>query len=168
MPRRRGVRLVAALAVATPVAVATAAPASAPPFTVFAKAGPARTSSTAVLERVRVGPHPGFDRVVFEFRGETPAWSAGYLPRVIQDPTGRPLPLAGRAFLRVIFHGVRFDRPAASAPLVRRPRFATLLEVKEAGDFEAVASFGLGLRKRAGFRGLHLSRPGRIAIDVSH
>ena len=145
------------------------AAAAALPFTVFAKAGPARTSSTAVLEHVRVARHPRFDRIVFEFRGETPAWSAGYVPRIVQDPSGRVATVAGQAFLRVAFHNVRVDRATAGGPpIIRTPGFPTLLQVKEAGDFEGVVSFGAGLRRRAGFRGFHLSSPGRIVLDVAH
>ena len=139
-----------------------------PPFTVFAKAGPARTSGTAVLEHVRVARHPGFDRVVFEFRGETPAWRAAYVPRVVEDPSGRIATIAGRAFLSVVFHGTRVDRASTGPRIVRTPRFPTLLQVKEAGDFEGVVSFGIGVRRRVGFRALHLSRPGRIVLDVAH
>src|SRR5438309_4009820 len=85
-------------------AAASASTASLPPFTVLAKAGPATTSRTAVLEHVRVGRHSTFDRVVFEFRGGTPAWSAKYVPRVTHEGSGLPVPLPGTAFLHVVFH----------------------------------------------------------------
>jgi hypothetical protein len=150
---------------------ALAAPAAAlslPPFTVFAKAGPARTSGTAVLEHVRVARHASFDRVVFEFRGETPAWRAAYVPRVVEDPSGKIATIVGGSFIAVVFHGARIDRASAGARIVLTPRFPTLLQVKKAGDFEGVVTFGIGVRRRAGFRALHLSHPGRIVLDVTH
>jgi hypothetical protein len=150
------------------VAVAAVASASTPPFTVFAKAGPARTSGTAVLEHVRVARHRGFDRIVFEFRGETPAWRAAYVPKIVQDPSGRVVTVGGRAFLRIVFQRTRVDRARAGSRIVRTPGFPTLMQLKEAGDFEGVVSFGLGARRRVGFRALHLSAPGRIALDLSH
>jgi hypothetical protein len=148
--------------------VAVAAAASTPPFTVFAKAGPARTSGTAVLEHVRVAPHPTFDRVVFEFRGETPAWRAAYVPRIVQDPSGRIATIPGRAFLHLVFQRTRVDRGSTGSRIVLTRRFPTLVQVQEAGDFERVVSFGVGVRRRVGFRGLHLSGPGRIVLDLSH
>jgi hypothetical protein len=40
--------------------------------------------------------------------------------------------------------------------------------VKIAGDFEGVVSFGLGLRRKTGFRVFRLTAPTRIVIDVAH
>lgn len=150
-------------------ACASLASASTPPFTVFAKAGPTTSAGTAVLEHVRVGRHPGFDRVVFEFRAGTPAWSARYVPKVIHDGSGRPVRLAGGAFIHIVFQRTSIDRPSAGGPeIVRTPRLPTLLQLKEAGDFEGVVSFGLGLRRKVGFRGFRLTAPGRVVIDVAH
>src|SRR5438105_9672934 len=150
-------------------AASVAAAFSLPPFTTFAKAGPAGTSGTAVLEHVRVGRHQGFDRIAFEFRNGTAAWSARYVPKVVHDGSGKPVPLSGRAFLHVVFHRASVDRPSAGGPdIVRTPSFPTLLQLKEAGDFEGVVSFGLGLRRRVGFRGFRLAGPSRIVIDVAH
>jgi hypothetical protein len=142
---------------------------AAPPFTVLAKAGPATTSRTAVLEHVRVGSHSTFDRVVFEFRGGTPAWSARYVPRVIHDGSGLPVPLPGTAFLHVVFQNTKIDRASAgAAPITRTPRFRSLVQLKESGDFEGVVSFGAGLRRKVGFRGFRMTSPGRVVIDIAH
>jgi hypothetical protein len=150
------------------VGVVLAVPASLPPFTVLAKAGPATTSRTAVLEHVRVGRHATFDRVVFEFRAGAPAWSARYVPRVVHDGSGLPVRLPGTAFLHVVFRNARIDRGSAGgAPIARTPRFRSLLQLKESGDFEGVVSFGLGLRRKVGFRGFRLTAPGRVVIDVA-
>jgi hypothetical protein len=139
------------------------------PFTVAAKAGPRHGTAPAVLEHVHVARHPGFDRVVFEFRSGTPAWSARYVPKVVHDGSGKPVALLGRGFLHVVFHGAGIDRTRAGGPdIVRTPRFPSLLQVREAGDFEGVVSFGVGLRRRVGFRGFHLSGPGRLVVDVVH
>ena len=75
--------------------------------------------------------------------------------------------MAGQAFLSAVFHSTRVDRASLGTRIVRTPRFPTLVQVKEAGDFEAVVSFGIGVRHRAGFRALHLSGPGRIVLDVA-
>jgi hypothetical protein len=39
-------------------------------------------------------------------------------------------------------------------------------EVAAAGDFDAVLSLGIGIDEQAPFRGLRLSGPGRIVVDV--
>jgi hypothetical protein len=150
-------------------AAASVAAASTPPFTVFAKAGPATTSQTAVLEHVRVGRHATFDRLVFEFRAGTPAWSARYVPQVVHDGSGLPVALPGAAFIHVVFRRTRVDRASAgAAPIVRTPRFRSLVQLKESGDFEGVVSFGLGLRRKVGFRGFRMTAPSRVVIDVAH
>jgi len=160
--------LIGAAVLGAAASAAAAAVVSLPPFTVAAKAGPRHGPAPAVLEQVRVARHTGFDRVVFRFRSGTPAWSAGYVPRVVHDGSGKPVTLAGRAFLHVVFHGARIDRASAGGPdIARTPRFPTLVQLKEAGDFEGVVSFGLGLRRRVGFRGFHLSGPGRLVVDVA-
>lgn len=151
------------------IGLVLAAGASTPPFTVFAKAGPATTSQTAVLEHVRVGRHSTFDRVVFEFRAGTPAWSARYVPQVVHDGSGLPVRLPGTAFLHVVFRHTRIDRASAgAAPITRTPRFGGLVQLKESGDFEGVVSFGLGLRRKVGFRGFRMTSPSRVVIDVAH
>jgi hypothetical protein len=150
------------------IGLVLAAPASLPPFTVLAKAGPATTSQQAVLEHVRVGRHATFNRVVFEFRAGTPTWSARYVPQVVHDGSGLPVKLAGTAFLHVVFRSARIDRGSAGAPpITRTPRFRSLLQLKESGDFEGVVSFGLGLRRKVGFRGFRLAAPGRVVVDVA-
>jgi hypothetical protein len=40
--------------------------------------------------------------------------------------------------------------------------------VKVVEDFEGVVRFGLGLRRRTGFRVFRLTNPTRIVVDVSH
>src|SRR5437773_8324057 len=49
------------------------------------------------LVAVRVGRHQGFDRVVLELRGSPPGYNVRYVPQVVQDGSGRPVPLAGSA-----------------------------------------------------------------------
>ena len=53
-------------------------------------------------------------------------------------------------------------------PSVTTPLCSNLRQVKKAGDFEGVVSFGLGLRRRTGFRVFRLSAPTRIVVDVAH
>ena len=53
-------------------------------------------------------------------------------------------------------------------PSVRAPHCANLRQMKPTGDFEGVVSFGLGLRRKTGFRVFRLTRPARTVVDVAH
>jgi len=51
---------------------------------------------------------------------------------------------------------------------VKTPRCPNLRQVKVAGDFEGVVTFGLGLRHKTGFRVFRLTGPKRLVVDVAH
>jgi hypothetical protein len=165
----RARRARAAVVVVAALGAIVSAAAALPAFTTAPKSGSGGASGIALLEHVRVGRHAGFDRVVFEFAGGTSAYSVRYVPKVLHDGSGLPVRLAGRSFLEVVFRRAKIDRASTGGPdIVRTPRFPTLVQLKESGDFEAVVSFGLGLRSKVGFRVFSLAAPGRVVIDVAH
>ncbi len=138
-----------------------------PPFTTAPKtttAGPATPQAT--LTRITVGRHAAFDRVVFRFRGSTPGYRVRYVAQVIQDGSGLPVTLLGRRFLQIRFEPT-VNGSSLNASAVITPRFPTLRQIKRAGDFEGVITFGAGLSKRAGFRVFTLSAPRRVVVDVA-
>ena len=51
---------------------------------------------------------------------------------------------------------------------VMRPLCPNLRQVKLAGDFEGVVTFGLGLKAKTGFRVFRLTNPTRVVVDVEH
>jgi hypothetical protein len=52
------------------------------------------------LVGIRAAHHPTFDRIVFDFSGGLPATrEAAYVPELIGDGSGLPVPVAGRAIL---------------------------------------------------------------------
>ncbi|HKF00400.1 MAG TPA: hypothetical protein VKG45_15900 [Actinomycetes bacterium] len=142
--------------------------------------GPRSTPETdpvAHLVAVRTARHASFDRVVFEFRGRVPGYDVRYVPAVTQDASGRPVPLRGSAFLRVVLrHASAVEQGLPAPPGYRRTwtgpstvttGFASLQQVRAAGDFEGYLSFGVGLGRRAGFRVLTLTGPPRVVLDVA-
>jgi hypothetical protein len=133
-------------------------------------AAPAGAQSAPTLTDVRAGGHTGFDRVVFEFRGAVPTHRVGYVDQVVQDGSGRPVSLAGAADLEVVFQGANAHRQDGS-PTVDPRRFSTGLpavkEVAQAGDFEAVVSYGIGVDRKRPIKVSTLSNPSRLVIDVS-
>ena len=131
-----------------------------------ARSGPG-SGSEGFLTAIRTGAHPGYDRVVFEFSGGVPGYHAEYVAEVRADASGKLVPLAGQAFLRLVFH------PSSAyqtyhGPAVLRPGLPSLLQVSAAGDFEGYLSFGLGLSQRVGFTISTLSHPSRVVLDIAH
>ena len=128
----------------------------------------AAAPATPTLVGVRASHHSGFDRIVYEFRGgPLPSHRVRYVDRLVGDPSGLPVPLAGRAILRVRVAPARAHD--AAGPTVRARRAFALPNIMtsvQAGDFEGVTSYGIGLAKRTRFHVFTLRRPSRVVIDV--
>jgi LPXTG-motif cell wall-anchored protein len=120
------------------------------------------------LLSVTVGHHVGFDRVVFTFDKHIPGYKVNFVGQIVQDASGEPIAVAGKAFIRVVFTSVASAQVGAPpAPQGRqKPNFEQLREVVGAGDFEGYVSFGLGLAHKAGFRVNTLTAPDRVVVDV--
>ena len=97
------------------------------------------------LTAIHVGTHQTYDRIVFQFTGGTPGVRSAPVHDVAADPSGRLVPLPGRAFLRVVFNWASEVRQNPAGPPLTRtyrgpdtlsPLFPTLLQVSAAGDFE--------------------------------
>ena len=133
---------------------------------------PSRVAGTTTASRliaVRAAHHPGFDRLVFEFSGPPPSRQrVRYVNRLIADPSGRPVPIAGRAILVASFFPATAHGGADSVTGPERVAFAlpNVMTVVRAGDFESVLSYGVGLAKRTTFRVFTLTRPSRVVIDI--
>jgi hypothetical protein len=150
---------------------AVAAPASASSFSTAPRVKE-RTVSVSRLTAVRAGRHAGFDRVVFELRGTPPGYRIQYVPKVVQDGSGLPVALTGKAFIQVVLSptSAHLDSGAPSWPGPKRFRtgFPAVRQVAFAGDFEGYVTFGLGISQRSGFRVIELRNPTRIVVDVAH
>jgi hypothetical protein len=131
---------------------------------------------TGLLRTMRTGHHAKFDRVVFEFCGSrVPPHRLAYVDEVRRDPSDRPLPLRGKAFVRVVVRGgttntAPIATDPATAPRYRGPDRLTpshglVADVAIAGDFERVLSFGIGVRRPAGLHVTVLSTPPRLVLD---
>ena len=128
----------ATLAGATPAAAGDDSFGTAP----VTEAPPAPETPVAITS-VDTGRHDGFDRVVFRLSGPTLGYEVRYGTRLVEDPTGRTLPIAGSAVLAISMRQTDWiDRPSP-----RRNRdagFPALRQVRFAGEFEAVVSYGIG------------------------
>jgi hypothetical protein len=140
--------------------------ATVPSWPTTPRSGPG-SGSEGFLTAIRTGQHPGYDRAVFEFRGGVPGYHVEYVTEVRADASGKLVPLAGHAFLHLVF------RPSSAyqtyhGPATLRPGLPSLLQVSAAGDFEGYLSFGLGLSERVGFTISKLSNPSRVVVNIAH
>ena len=153
------------------VSAAVAAPSLAlPSFSTVPKAGPASGSTQAQVAALSVSRHPGFDWIVIRFTFSRPGYKVHYVPKVIADGSGLPVPLLGSHSPQVRLEPARAHTLAGSAVILRvvSPRFLSIRQVKVAGDFEGVVSLGVGIDGRKPFRVLALASPPRIVVDVQH
>jgi hypothetical protein len=135
---------------------------------------------TAELYQVRAATHQGCDRVVFDLNGlGRVGYLVRYVPAVHADPSDRPIPVAGGAALLVTIQAPDFrdsGHQAWRTPWQLGQRLtasqSVLREVRFAGTFEHVTTFGVGVSSRRPFRVLvlpdtanHLTR---LAVDIAH
>lgn len=181
--------LVVAVLAAPPMSVSAAAHASTP----VRSAGPSAAARSAVapgtfstaprlvrrnvsapqVTAIRVAHHPTFDRIVVQLRGRAPGFDVRYVPQLHADGSGDVVDLLGPASLEVVLapanaHNPNTGRSSLTTPARTTWRLDQVRETAVIGDFEAVVTLGVGLRRRAPFRVLTLTNPTRIALDVRH
>ncbi len=140
----------------------------------------AGTLTADPLFNVRAGRHTCYDRLVIDVADvpKSLSYDVRYVDEVRQDGSGKIVPLAGGAKLRVIVRAPAYDSdgsatytPANRAQLVNVTGWTTFRQVAWAGSFEAQTTVGLGVRARLPFRVTVLDGPGdgaRLVIDVAH
>lgn len=129
-------------------------------------AGGARTSGGPIVE-VRAGTHPCFDRLVFDVaNGPVGAYRVWYVDQVTGIASGLPINTPGGARLQVTVFNPS-DQPAM--PSVAG--YPTLRSVVNAGSFEGLTEFGVGVRARLPFRAFVVPGPdtrNRLVLDVAN
>ena len=134
------------------------------------------------IVNVRAGRHECFDRVVVDLAGPAVGYHVGYVPAVLGQGSGEPVPLAGGASLDVTLYAPTndLDGNPTFAPESRRvvdvSGFRTVRQVVSGGSFEGYTTFGVGVRGRLPFRvyvldGRGSGGPGvgsRLVIDIAH
>jgi len=127
------------------------------------------------INRFDIGRHesaaPRFNRVVIGLSGPASSYQVRYVPEIIQDGSGFPVPLKGDADLEVLIDGaIAHDQNGQSTIPVSNyepSNWGSLRQAKLVSDFEGIVVFGLGLRKQVDFRVLTLTGPDRLVIDVA-
>jgi hypothetical protein len=168
LTRRTRKLVVVVLALASLLGLASAA-FGLPPFTTGPKSAPG-SGGQVQLSHLRTGCHATFDRFVVEARFGTPRYDVRYVRRIVEDGSGNPVHLLGTKRIRILIRDARGHTQGGTNLLtqVKTPRCPNLRQVKVAGDFEGVVTFGLGLRHKMGFRVFRLTAPKRLVVDVAH
>jgi hypothetical protein len=140
-----------------------------PPFTTAPKSA-AGSGGQAELYRIDAACHASFDRFVIRARSGTPRYGVRYVSKIVADGSGDTVSLQGTKRLRVVLHNTRAHTQSGGVllPGTKTPLCSNLRQLKLAGDFEGVVTFGLGLRRKTGFRVFRLTNPTRVVIDVAH
>jgi hypothetical protein len=135
--------------------------------------GQTTAKAIALLERVAVGRHEGYDRVVFQFRGEgLPGYRVEYMePPLKEDGSGNPVQIDGNAFVVVRMEPASgFDLNTGEGVIVykgpkRLSGASVVKEVVRTGDFEAVLTWAVGLEEMVDFRVTTAASPSRLIVD---
>ena len=128
-------------------------------------------SGVVVLAAVRTARHEGYDRIVFEFDGDTlPGFRLSYVDKPQhQCGSGEEVWLAGDAWLSIRLEPAH-AHTEAGAPTVaeraRRPQLPNLLELRMTCDFEAQVEWVAGVASPAGYRIQRLQKPARLVVDL--
>lgn len=138
--------------------------------------GAAAGTETALLERIAVGRHEGYDRVVFQFKNDLPGYRVEYVePPLKEDGSGKPVSVSGNAVVVVRMEPASgFDLNTAEGVMVYKgPRriegasagTSVVEELVRTGDFEAVLSWAIGLSDKVDFRVTTATSPARLIVD---
>jgi hypothetical protein len=121
---------------------------------------------------LRTGEHRNFDRVVIDLNGKVPGYRVRYVKQLTFDGSGDPVPVHGRKFISVQLTPAKAHNAKGESvyegPRLRHREFDVIRDVAFTGDFEAVVSFGISLRRKENFRVFVLHDPNRLVIDVRH
>lgn len=133
-------------------------------------------SETALLNRIAVGRHEGYDRVVFQFQSGLPGYRVEYVqPPLKEDGSGKPVSVQGNAVVVVRMEPASgFDLNTGEGVMVYKgPRridgsgagTSVVQELVRTGDFEAVLSWAIGLSDKVDFRIQTAQSPARLIVD---
>lgn len=127
--------------------------------------------SSGKITEVRTGQHECFDRIVFDINSnEKVSYRAEYVPVVTSDGSGLPVEVAGDAAIQLVIDAWAVDpKPSDFKP---DSPWKSLYEVKNAGSFEGLTTFGIGVKAEKPFDIYHLAGKDktsmRIVLDIAH
>lgn len=120
---------------------------------------------------VRTGQHDCYDRIVFDVATtQKVGYKAEYVDMVTSDGAGKPVKVAGKASLRLVIDAWAEDPALKGFGPVSD--WKALTEIKNAGSFEGVTTYAIGVAHRTPFHVDRLPSPDgksqRIVVDIVH
>ena len=107
------------------------------------------------LYAIGAGMHPRetppYDQLSFRFQGGFPGYDLEFVPELIADGSGLPVPMPGTgAILKVVFRGAQAHTADGTASTITSAPatsigYPALTSYAPAGDFEGVVSYGIGV-----------------------
>lgn len=156
------------LAPASPSATPTATPTASPVAFACTSLPRIRHSGSIYVgvADIRVGRHPGYDRIVYEFRaGKLPAIDIREVePPFKLDPSDLPVTIKGSAFIRIKLTNVAVETVPTDASDLK-PGFPLLVELREIAGYEGDSTWIAGLAQPGCVRVSILAAPSRLVID---
>jgi hypothetical protein len=113
------------------------------------------------LVQIKAGSHPAasgeraYDRISFTFTNAFPSYRIEFAGKVVGDPSGKVVPLGGQGVLKVVFTGAQaHTADGTKSSVTSKPSasigFPRMTDYAQAGDFEGVLSYGIGITWPAG------------------
>ncbi len=137
-----------------------------------AAAQPAVSTLVAIRAAYHPEARPRYDRVVFQFSGPVPhVDTPHYVKQLTADPSGQRVSIRGNAILAITMRDIaqaHNDQGRLTAPMRIRYCLRNVREVVNAGDFEGVLTYGIGLRHTSKIRVFTLTHPSRVVVDFLH
>jgi hypothetical protein len=170
------------VAVGTTAALGAAPASAAAPYCGITWGSGVKTSPYTAwtpITGIRAGRHDCYDRLVIDVRAPGSTYfHVQYVPQVIGDPSGEPIPLRGGAFLDVFVGSTSYDEdgnhvynPPNPGDLINVASYQTFRQVALGASFEGMTQIGLGVRAQLPFRVFTLANPDgttKYVIDVAH
>jgi hypothetical protein len=127
----------------------------------------------ATVHGVFTSRESGFDRIVFEFAGDSvPGYAVAYSDgEVHRCGSGDPVVLAGTDRLLIRLEPAQAHDERGQPTVLRRewaPALPVVQQLAIVCDFEGQVEWALGLAVRRPYRVLTALRPTRIIVDVRH
>jgi len=124
--------------------------------------------SVAMINALRTGSHPGYDRLVVQFSGKQPG-SIELRPQAtstfLGSPRGDAIALAGGHGLLVLARGTDMHTAYTGARDFKTS-YPGLRETRAIEDFEGQVMLGLGVSGSNCYRAFTLSNPVRLVVDI--
>jgi hypothetical protein len=133
----------------------------------------------ALMKRLAVGRHTGYDRVTFTFDNFVPGYVVSYVdPPIKEDGSGKTVDVAGSDYVQVIMQPASgYDLNSGEGALVYKgPKrisgadtgTSVVKDVVRTGDFESVLTWTIGLADKVGYKVQALESPPRLVIDFDN